>query len=178
MKEKIAVVPGAFNPPTIGHSQLIESLNNYDRVFLVPIQAYARNERLTDYRIRIDMLEAFLSDISAHNASVHAIEHLIHADGTYVKTGQVIEYIESEYPSADVTLVVKPELIAKFSTSSDTSHLVGRISLLVNPEISSISSSIVREKRFRDIDISDDITPSVHQLVHAKNLYVDLADSL
>ncbi|GHZ90914.1 hypothetical protein VCSRO82_3240 [Vibrio cholerae] len=34
MKEKIAVVPGAFYPHTIGHSQLIESLNNYDRVFL------------------------------------------------------------------------------------------------------------------------------------------------
>lgn len=178
MKEKIAVVPGAFNPPTVGHLKLIESLNLYDRVLLVPIQSYARGEHLTPYETRIDMLQAFLKDVPTQNASVYAVEHYIHPDGTYVKTSQVIEYIESENPSADVTLVVKPEHIAKFSTSSDTSHLVGRISLLVNTELTNISSSIVREKKFRDIDISDDITPSVHQLIHAKNLYEDLADTL
>ncbi len=175
---KTAVIPGAFNPPTIGHKKLIESLSLYDRVLLVPIQAYAHGNRLADYQTRIDMLEAFLGDICSKNASVYPVEHLINPDGTYVKTSQVIEYIESENPSAEVTLVVKPEHIAKFSTSSDTTPLVGRISLLVNPELSTISSSIVREKKFRDIDISEDITPSVHQLINSGNLYQDLADTL
>ncbi|MDF4536048.1 nicotinate-nicotinamide nucleotide adenylyltransferase, partial [Vibrio parahaemolyticus] len=50
--KKIAVFGSAFNPPTLGHKSIIDSLGHFDLILLVPSIAHAWGKTMLDYELR------------------------------------------------------------------------------------------------------------------------------
>ena len=61
MKKQIAILGGAFNPPTIGHLKLaqfvLRSDNMFDEVWLTPCASHAYNKKMESFEDRVRMCE-------------------------------------------------------------------------------------------------------------------------
>ena len=61
--KKIAIFGSAFNPPSLGHKSVIESLSHFDLVLLEPSIAHAWGKNMLDYPTRCKMVDAFIKDM-------------------------------------------------------------------------------------------------------------------
>ena len=57
---KIAVFGSAFNPPSLGHKSVIDSLSHFDLVLLVPSISHAWGKQMLSYEIRCELIDAFI----------------------------------------------------------------------------------------------------------------------
>lgn len=62
--KKIAVFGSAFNPPTLGHKSIIDSLGHFDLILLVPSIAHAWGKTMLDYELRSQLVDQFIQDIA------------------------------------------------------------------------------------------------------------------
>lgn len=177
MAHTIAVLSSAFNPPTIGHKSILERLSFFDKVLVIPVQADSRGRQFLDYDLRRSMLEVFVKDIDLPNVEVCAVEHEIDDAGGHVRTSDLIEHLSSLYPESEITFAIGPDKMKKFPSIRGNDDLLGRINILVCAERSDVRSEFVREKAFRNVDISNDTTESVVQMITEKALYDDMNDN-
>ncbi len=54
--KKIAIFGSAFNPPSLGHKSVIESLSHFDLVLLEPSIAHAWGKNMLDYQFGANWL--------------------------------------------------------------------------------------------------------------------------
>ncbi|AMO54356.1 adenylyltransferase/cytidyltransferase family protein [Endozoicomonas montiporae] len=60
---KIGVFGSAFNPPTLGHQDVLrQAADHFDRILLVPSASHAFSKKLLPFAQRVAMLERFLSE--------------------------------------------------------------------------------------------------------------------
>ena len=90
---RIAVVGSAYNPPTLGHADVIEqALGQADAVWLVPAYHHAWGKAMAPYDQRCAMAEALLADLAEPRVRLMAVEHLL-GDGHPAPFGAAVEEI-------------------------------------------------------------------------------------
>ncbi|WP_053980081.1 adenylyltransferase/cytidyltransferase family protein [Marinagarivorans algicola] len=151
MSHRIAVLGSAFNPPHMGHANVVEqALTLFDRVILVPSFAHAFGKKMAPFTLRLAMVEA-LRVYAGWGARVEVsdIEQKIAAQkpfGVPIYTFDVLEAIEVIEPRSTLTFVVGPDNAAaatwaKFYKSEDIDLRWGR---WVAKEQKSIRSTAIR----------------------------------
>ncbi len=169
--EKIAVFGSAFNPPSLGHKSVIDSLNHFDRILLVPSISHAWGKEMLDFDIRCQLIEVFIKDIDSTKVTLSKLEQELVTPGKSVTTYEVLTKIEQIFPHSDITFVIGPDNLFNFDKFYKSSEILQRWSIMVCPERIPVRSTEIRRRLSENAEISDLTTPSVEGLLKQLNVY-------
>jgi len=168
---KIAVFGSAFNPPSLGHKSVIESLAHFDRVLLLPSIAHAWGKKMLDYTERCELVDAFIEDIDVTNVERSSIEESLYSPESSVTTFAVLEAIEAQYPDSELTFVVGPDNLFNFAKFYKADEIVKRWSILCCPEKVQVRSTDIRSGLEQKKDVSHLVTAKVFSKLLEKEYY-------
>lgn len=169
--EKIAVFGSAFNPPSLGHKSVIDSLDHFDRILLVPSISHAWGKEMLDYDIRCQLIEAFINDIGSSKVALCKIEQELVTPGNSVTTYAVLTKVEEIFPHADITFVIGPDNLLNFDKFYKSAEILQRWSIMVCPERIPVRSTDIRRRLSDNSEISGLTTPSVEGLLKRLKVY-------
>lgn len=169
--EKIAVFGSAFNPPSLGHKSVIDSLDHFDRILLVPSISHAWGKDMLDYETRCQLIEAFIEDIGSSKVTLCKIEQELVTPGNSVTTFAVLTKVEEIFPQADITFVIGPDNLLNFDKFYKSAEILQRWSIMVCPEKIPVRSTEIRRRLSDNAEISDLTTPSVEGLLQRLKVY-------
>ncbi|MGL6261984.1 nicotinate-nicotinamide nucleotide adenylyltransferase [Vibrio sp. WXL103] len=165
MNKKVALFGSAFNPPSLGHKSVIESLLHFDQVWLVPSIAHAWGKSMLDYSKRCELVDAFISDLGQAKIVRSTIEESLHQPGESVTTFAVLEALSAQHPDIDFTFVLGPDNLFNFAKFYRAEEIVKRWSVLACPEKLAVRSTDIRHAIAQGQPITHLTTLSVTRLL-------------
>ncbi len=153
-KKQIAVFGSAFNPPSLGHASVLRRLTHFDKVLLVPSFSHAWNKKMSDFDLRCQWLELFLSDLAQDNLEICTIEKKIYK-GQAITTWALMSSLQTLYPTDELTFVLGPDNLFNFAKFYRASDILSRWNLLACPQTLAIRSTDIRDKLDNKEDISN-----------------------
>ena len=169
--KKLAVFGSAFNPPSLGHKSVIESLSHFDLVLLEPSIAHAWGKDMLDYPIRCKLVDAFINDLGLSNVQRSDAEQALHQPGQSVTTFELLKKIQEIYTQADITFVIGPDNFFKFAKFYRADEIMERWAVMACPERVKIRSTDIRDALAKGKDASSFTTPGVGELLRSEGLY-------
>ncbi|MCG3728612.1 nicotinate-nicotinamide nucleotide adenylyltransferase [Vibrio cincinnatiensis] len=169
--EKIAVFGSAFNPPTLGHKSVIESLTHFDRILLVPSIAHAWGKEMLDYALRCRLIDAFIADLSLPQVQLADVEKGLLQPGQSVTTYALLTFLQEQWPEAELTFVIGPDNLFQFGQFYRAQDILQRWSVMACPEKVKVRSTEVRRSLQEKKEISTLTTSSVETLLKQLNCY-------
>lgn len=169
---RIAVMGSAFNPPTLGHKDVIEqALKQCDQVWLVPAFRHAWGKNMVPYPLRCQMVELFAGDLADPRVSMCAIEHEI-AGEKPVYSFDLLEALQARIqPDDQLLLVIGPDNAAAFDKFYRAGDILRHWSLLVVKERVSVRSTKIRAALQQQKPVSAMTTPSVAAFLSSHSVY-------
>lgn len=158
---KIAVFGSAFNPPSLGHKSVVESLSHFDKVLLLPSIAHAWGKQMLDYSVRCELVDLFIEDLTVCNVERSTIEETLYQPESSVTTFAVLEALEAQYPQSELTFVMGPDNLFNFAKFYKAEEILSRWSVLSCPETVRVRSTDIRKALAEKQDISDLTTTKV-----------------
>jgi len=168
---KIAVFGSAFNPPSLGHKSVIESLYHFDKVLLLPSMSHAWGKQMLDYSVRCQLVDAFMQDLSVDNVERSKVEESLFEPGNSVTTYAVLEALEQQYPDSQLTFVIGPDNLFSFAKLYRAEEILRRWSVLSCPEKVAVRSTDIRHALSNGQDVSHMTTLSVASLLVDHQFY-------
>ncbi|MDV6249710.1 nicotinate-nicotinamide nucleotide adenylyltransferase [Vibrio sp. EA2] len=169
--KKIAIFGSAFNPPSLGHKSVIESLSHFDLVLLEPSIAHAWGKEMLDYPTRCKLVDAFIKDIGLSNVQRSNVEQALYQPGQSVTTYALLDKIQQIHPTDDLTFVIGPDNFFKFAKFYRAQEITERWTVMACPEKIKIRSTDIREALMEGKDISAFTTLTVSELLLNEGLY-------
>ncbi|GLT18832.1 nicotinate-nicotinamide nucleotide adenylyltransferase [Vibrio zhanjiangensis] len=168
---KIAVFGSAFNPPSIGHQSVIESLTHFDRVLLIPSISHAWGKEMLDYVKRCELVEAFIQDLNLNNVKLSRIEEHLYQPEQSVTTFAVLTELQNRHPEDHITFIVGPDNLFNFAKFHQADKILDTWSVMACPEKVRVRSTDIRCAIAKGQDISALTTPSVCKLLRNGRYY-------
>ncbi|KAB0475790.1 nicotinate-nicotinamide nucleotide adenylyltransferase [Vibrio chagasii] len=169
--EKIAIFGSAFNPPSLGHKSVIDSLAHFDKILLVPSIAHAWGKEMLDFDTRCQLVNAFISDLSLAQVELSLIEKSLFTPGESVTTYAVLSELQKLHGDAELTFVIGPDNFFKFSSFYKSGEITERWSVMACPEKVKIRSTDIRNALISGSDVSKLSTKSVTKMLQGSDLY-------
>ena len=160
---KIGIFIGSFNPPHLGHLDIIKYLLNkkyVDKILIVPTKNYWNKTNLIDINKRIAMLKFYEND----NIKVDT------SNNNYQYTYQLMRKLKKEYSHDELYLIIGADNIINFKKWKNyeelltyniiimtrnnidilkyTSHLTGKFTVINDYNFTDISSTKIRNNLF------------------------------
>lgn len=161
MSARIAICPGTFDPPTLGHVDVIRrAARMFDEVVVAVVRApQHKAQPLFTADERIELLEDALADLGPRirvRAFTTLVAEVAREEGAtvLVKGLRAVSDFEWEFQMAHLNAELAPELETAFVMSY--------------PDWSFVSSSGVREVAAFGGDVSKYVTPRVNEALIAK----------
>ncbi len=132
---KIFLFGGAFDPPHLGHLQVIKGLLNFgaDQVWLVPTAVHDFLKQMSSQEHRVQMLHLLLSTLkSALRDKVQVNTCEFNRPGVS-HTIDTLEFLESQYPQHQFSWVIGADNLAKFHLWKDYERLLTEHTFYVYP---------------------------------------------
>jgi nicotinate-nucleotide adenylyltransferase len=173
---RIAVMGSAFNPPTLGHKDVIQqALQHCDQVWLVPSFRHAWGKNMAPYPLRCQMVEQFAQDLADPRVKLCAIEHDI-ATETPVYSYDLLNALQTRLQADDqLLLVIGPDNAAAFDKFHRASELRQRWSLLVVKERVPVRSTTIRNALKQQQPITAMTTQGVSEFLSAHSIYSEVS---
>ncbi len=168
---KIAVFGSAFNPPSLGHKDVIERLNHFDKILLVPSISHAWGKVMLPYKERAAMVLAFIDDLVVKNVELSLIEEQLYVPDQSVTTFSLLNKIQEMNQEADITFVIGPDNFMKFNDFYKSSEIMQRWSVMACPEIIQVRSTQIRDAIANNHSISNLTTQGVERFIKQYQLY-------
>lgn len=173
---RIAVFGSAFNPPTLGHEDAINSVLSqqppFDKVLLVPSYQHAFGKTMLPYSQRVQLLDKFVAGLTDPRVELCAIEDKIALPQKPVYTYDVLDYLQREvYPKANLTFIIGPDNLKNWHKFYRADEVLARWQRLVVPEHKDIRSSYVREAIAKGENIEQWVPKSVSDYIMEHQLY-------
>tara|TARA_Y100001956_G_C4125260_1_gene189688 strand:+ start:1999 stop:2511 length:513 start_codon:yes stop_codon:yes gene_type:complete len=168
---KIAVFGSAFNPPSLGHKSVIESLAHFDKVLLLPSIAHAWGKEMLDYSVRCELVDAFIQDLNMDNVERSDIEEHLYLPGESVTTFAVLQALEERYENCELTFVMGPDNLLSFAKFYKADEILSRWTVMACPEKVKVRSTDIRAGLKKGDDISSLTTNKVWQKLAEKAYY-------
>jgi len=173
----IAIFGSAFDPPTLGHADAINSImgssEKFDKVLLVPSYTHAFGKQMTEYAKRVEMLNSFTQDLQDSKVVSCDIEQRISQQNKPVYTFDVLSYLsEKVYPESKLTFVMGPDNSDNWHKFYKSSEIEQRWHIFVVPQRQAIRSTLVRKAVANKSDIRGYVTPNVADYIVKNNLYL------
>ena len=143
---KIAVFGSAFDPPTLGHLNVIKQcLEPFDEVWLVPSYRHAFGKNMSAYFHRCEMTKLFCHDVNQSCVKLVACEVGINPHCTTpIYSLDLLRYLKNQQPSHDYSLIIGPDNHAAFDKFYQADVLKTEFSPFVVKEQTKIRSTKVR----------------------------------
>ncbi len=167
----IAVFGSAFNPPSLGHKDVISRLSHFDQIFLVPSISHAWGKDMLDYSVRCDMVNEFIRDLALPNLHLSKVEESLFQRNNTVTTYEVLDKLQQLHPNAAITFVLGPDNFFRFHEFFNAQEIVRRWSVFCCPEQVKIRSTDIRDNVSSKKSISALTTPSVVHYIEQHQLY-------
>lgn len=168
---KIAVFGSAFNPPSLGHKSVIESLTHFDQVLLVPSISHAWGKTMLSFQLRCQMVALFIEDIDLNTVRLSTVEEMLHKPDQSVTTYAVLDKLQTENPNSDITFILGPDNLLNFDKFYRASDILMKWSVLACPEKISVRSTDIRTNMANKQPISHLTTDSVQNFIMENKLY-------
>ncbi|NOH48321.1 nicotinate-nicotinamide nucleotide adenylyltransferase [Vibrio rotiferianus] len=169
--KKIAVFGSAFNPPSLGHKSVIESLSHFDVVLLEPSIAHAWGKDMLDYPTRCRLVDAFIKDMALSNVQRSDLEQTLYQPEQSVTTFALLTKIQEIYPTSDITFVIGPDNFFKFAKFYKAEEITKRWSVMACPEKLKVRSTDIRNAINQGESIDRYTTISVKRMLIDEGLY-------
>ncbi|MGF1716992.1 nicotinate-nicotinamide nucleotide adenylyltransferase [Photobacterium chitinilyticum] len=171
MTTSIAVFGSAFNPPSLGHKSVLERLQRFDRVLLLPSYAHAWGKVMIDYDARCELVEAFIDDLNLPNLELSRLEQEMAVGSEPITTYAVLSKLEEQIPDADITFVVGPDNFLSFAKFYNCQDIVKKWQILACPETVNIRSTNLRDSIVNKRSISHLTTATVARMLDDRARY-------
>ncbi len=168
---QIAVFGSAFNPPSLGHKDVIGRLSHFDHIFLVPSISHAWGKDMLDYKIRCDMVSLFIRDLDMPNVHLSGVEESLYQRDNTVTTYEVLSKLQQDNPQAAITFVLGPDNFFKFHQFFNAQEILRRWAVFCCPQQVNIRSTHIRDKIKCNEPIAELTTPSVASYIEQHQLY-------
>ncbi|WP_448215145.1 adenylyltransferase/cytidyltransferase family protein [Endozoicomonas sp. 2B-B] len=182
---KIGVLGSAFNPPTLGHLDVLEQARQqFDLILLVPNAAHAFSKSMLPFHHRVAMCQQLVNAVQLPQCQIEVsdIEQKMLADNPEkpVYTFDLLELLEQKYPGDQLGFIrgpdnADPRIWKRFYRSEEIEQ---RWQVFTALERQNIRSTQVRELLVSGS--SDDnnkeavaalLLPSVHDYILQHHLY-------
>lgn len=147
----IAVVPGSFDPITIGHLDIIKRVAKlYDKV-IVAIVVNPNKKALFSLEDRVKMVKEAVIDIK--NIEVDSFDGLLvefvkmHSARVIIRGLRAVSDFEREFQMAQLNRKLDPDIETTF--------------MMASPEYAYLSSSVIKEIAIYGGDVSELVPPHV-----------------
>jgi len=169
--DKIAVFGSAFNPPSLGHKSVIDSISHFDLILLIPSIAHAWGKNMVDYSVRCSLVDAFICDLNMSNVKRSDIEeHLVKPDLS-VTTFDVLHALSKQFPNSELTFVLGPDNLFAFDKFYRSQDIIKEFSILACPERVAVRSTDIRNNVLAKKSIHHLTTLSVIDQIRQFELY-------
>jgi len=170
--KRIAVVGSAYNPPTLGHVDVIhQALEQADEAWLVPAFHHAWGKVMAPYPERCAMARELVTDLADPRVRLMAVEHQIAADGP-VYSFDLLTFLDSQLGRHhQLLLVLGPDNVAAIAKFYRGEELKQRWPLITAMERVAVRSTLVRERLTQGQSIDELTTPSVARYLATHPLY-------
>ena len=161
---KIAVFGGAFNPPHLGHANLVKSvcdIINPEKVLIIPTGNAPHKTSETCFEDRFEMARLAFPDYEI--SDIENSREVSYTVDTILKLQKI-------YPTADFTLIVGADMLADFYKWKDYERLL-ELCFVIAGGRDHISSSLVRQKLLSGEATDGLISPPVAEYIKRKGLY-------
>lgn len=162
LKNKIAVFGSAFNPPTLGHLNIIKRLTHFDKVLLVPSFSHAWGKKMADFDKRCQWVSDFINDAGGSNLQLCSDEKTLN-QGEAVTTWTLLQHLQTTLPDAELTFVIGPDNLQNFYKFHRSEDILKQWNILTCPETLPIRSTEIRTRLQNGEDISHLTTPRLAQ---------------
>jgi len=154
-KEKIAVYPGSFDPPTFGHLDVIKrSLEIFDKIIVLVSDSKNKNYMFSKDE-RFEMVKEMVKDIekvSVENLPGLLVDYLKKNKIRIVIRGlRITSDFDYEFQMSSLNRVLYPKI--------ETIYIISDIKYIL------LSSSLVRELISNNGDISKFVPPEVEKFI-------------
>ena len=182
----IGIFIGSFNPPTLAHLSIALKLKDrYEKIVFIPVNTKEKN--LVSMKDRIEMLDCF-----KRKYPFILIDDMM--DNYSYLNYRIIDILKKKYQN--IELIIGSDLLKKIDKFDNYEYLVSSYSFMVvtrdgmdvekiiqekyfnyqknfhQLELNSdISSSIVREKLKKNLDVKNILDCDVYLYIKNKNLY-------
>lgn len=172
--KRIAVLGSAFDPPTLGHFDVIKQcLEHFDEVWLVPSFRHAFGKNMSPYSQREEMVNLFLKDINHPQVKVVACEPSINPEkNAPIYSIDLLTYLKKKHPNNDYSLVIGPDNNAAFEKFHQFEKLKRDYAPFIAKENIAIRSTKVRKAIATQEDITRLVTDKVAHHITKENLYI------
>ena len=169
---RIAIMGSAFNPPTLGHADVIaQALEHADHVWLVPSFRHAWGKKMAPYLDRCAMSQRLGQDLGTERVSLMAVEHLI-ADDRPIYSIDLMEWLQRQHGADNQLLLLlgpdNADVLDKFHRATE---LQERWPLLMAKERKAIRSTQLRQCLMQGEAIDHLTTPAVAAYLQQHPLY-------
>ena len=194
-KTKIAIFGGAFNPPTIGHQQIVNRISDdFDEVWIMPCNKHRYKKDIVSNKLRLEMLNSL--EFEKDNVIISDFEIRNDLNGRLYET---MVLLKSIYKDCEFHIIFGSDNLNNIETFFEYQKLIDENNfgiiyrkgegidfdlyykyfdcdkrnnkLIPNlDEISEISSSFVREN-VNDRCIYEYVGASVMNIIKSNNLY-------
>lgn len=171
--KKIAVFGSAFNPPTLGHKSIIDSLDHFDLILLVPSISHAWGKTMLDYEQRNRLVDQFIQDIGSRKVQRSDVEEALYTPENSVTTYAVLTRLQALYPEDDLTFVIGPDNLLNFTKFYKSDEILQRWTVMACPERLPIRSTTIRDLLQNGQPITGMTTSGVEQILYQHQLYLD-----
>ncbi|MGO1298949.1 MAG: nicotinate-nicotinamide nucleotide adenylyltransferase [Vibrio sp.] len=168
---KIAVFGSAFNPPSLGHKSVIDLLEHFDRVLLVPSISHAWGKHMLAYDIRCELIDAFIRDLGLSHVALSKIEQTLFEPGQSVTTYTLLSALQQQQPDDDLTFVIGPDNLFNFGKFAHAEEILNQWSVMACPQTLAIRSTDIRDRLSQGLLVDGLTTPSVAKLLHQQAWY-------
>ena len=150
---KIGIFGSAFNPPTLGHQDVLcQAATHFDRILLVPSASHAFSKKLLPFAERVAMLHCFLREALVPDCELElcTLEETLLKNNpdTPVYTFDLMEALEQQYgETVELGFIRGPDNAdpATWNRFYKAEEIEQRWNLFTAQERRSIRSSLVRE---------------------------------
>jgi nicotinate-nucleotide adenylyltransferase len=170
----LGVFGSAFNPPTLGHADLIQQAletGHFQKILLVPSYRHAFGKSMADYSLRCQLVSAFIADMKLEECQLYAVEDKI-ANDRPIYTYDLMHYIETQFKQP-IGFILGEDNWLNFNQFYKADDIKQRWPIFVGKERKNIRSTLVRARLEQHQDVSHLITPGVQKLIQQWGLYHD-----
>lgn len=174
-KKRVALFGGSFNPPHIGHSEIIKWVfmrGIVDEVFVVPCFVHPFGKLLAEYRHRLDMCRIAFGKLTLP-VSVLAIERDL---GGVSYTLRTIENLKDKYPDSRFSLVTGEDIRHEVGLWKEYDKIRDIADIIQIPRgptspIPDVSSTDIRDRIHRNQPFTELVEKEVAIYIVTKGLY-------
>lgn len=183
-QRRIGILGSAFNPPTLGHLDVLQQAAEvFDHILLVPSAAHAFAKEMLPFTDRLKMLEAFMASAGVPcGLEICTTEADLYRQNPEkpVYTFDLLEHLEALYPEAQLGFIRGPDNAdpTTWQRFYKAREIEQRWIIFTAEERRPIRSTQVRELlSMRELDdnsikaLASYLFPSVYQCIRENSFY-------